>query len=94
MPAAVGIPAALATSAAVPPAVAPTATAADPAFSLIAAKRAADIAHCDAIDAYTEAEKRGDAEAEQSADDRCTEACDVVNAADWQVTIPRQSRGL
>ncbi len=59
----------------------------DPAFVLIADKRAADIAHGEAIDAQDEAEdKYGDRSDEASeADDRCEAACWAVNAIDWKL---------
>jgi hypothetical protein len=60
---------------------------ADPAFALIAEKLAADIAHCEAIDAQDEAESghgiRSDAAEE--AFQRCSVACSVVNEADWRL---------
>jgi hypothetical protein len=58
----------------------------DPAFALIADKRAAHIAHGEAIDAQDEADdKYGDRSDEASeADDRCLAACDAVNAIDWR----------
>jgi hypothetical protein len=55
----------------------------DPAFTLIAEKLAADIAHCEAIDAQAEAEKHGIGEYE--ADDWCEAACDAVNVIDWKL---------
>jgi hypothetical protein len=55
----------------------------DPAFALIAEKLAADIAHCEAIDAQAEAEKHGVGEYE--ADDRCEDACWHVSDVDWKL---------
>ncbi len=57
------------------------------AFALIADKRAADIAHGEAIDAQDEAEdKYGDRSDEASeADDRCEAACHAVHAIDWKL---------
>jgi hypothetical protein len=55
----------------------------DPAFTLIAEKLAADITHCEAIDAQAEAEKHGVGEYE--ADDRCEAACHYVNDVDWKL---------
>jgi hypothetical protein len=55
----------------------------DPAFALIAAKRAADIAHGEAIDAEEAAEEHGIGLDEAS--DRCLAACDAVNAIDWKL---------
>ncbi len=59
------------------------ALAVDPAFTLIAKKLAADIAHEKAIDAQAEAEKHGVGEYE--ADDRCEAACCFVNDVDWKL---------
>jgi hypothetical protein len=63
------------------------ACAADPAFALIAAKRAADVAHCLAIDAQDEAESNGGigSDAAGAAFQRCCIACRVVNEADWRL---------
>jgi hypothetical protein len=55
----------------------------DPAFALIANKRAADIAHGEAIDAQDAADERGIGVIE--ADDRCCAAGDAVNAIDWKL---------
>jgi hypothetical protein len=55
----------------------------DPAFALIADKRAADIAHGEAIDAQDAADERGIGQDE--AYDRCCAACDAVNAIDWKL---------
>ena len=55
----------------------------DPAFALIADKRAADIAHGKAIDAQDEADERGIGIDE--ADDRCWAACHAVRAIDWKL---------
>jgi hypothetical protein len=57
----------------------------DPAFALIADKRAADVAHCEAIDAQDEAELDEDPDAEEKAFQRCCVACSVVNEADWRL---------
>ena len=59
----------------------------DPAFALIAGKLAADAAHCEAIDAYDEAELNEgiDPDVAEEADQRCCAACDVVNKADWRL---------
>jgi hypothetical protein len=56
---------------------------ADPAFALIAEKLAADIAHCEAIDAQDKADELGIGSDE--ADDRCEAACHAVNAIDWKL---------
>jgi hypothetical protein len=59
----------------------------DPAFALIADKRAADIAHGEAIDAQDEADGRyGTRSYEASeADERCEAACHAVRAIDWKL---------
>ena len=60
---------------------------ADPAFALIAEKRAADVAHCEAIDAQDEAEdQHGDNsdEAFEAAENSET-ACLLVNEIDWKL---------
>jgi len=59
----------------------------DPAFVLIADKRAADIAHGEAIDAQDEADGRYGFHSDESseADDRCLVACRAVNAIDWKL---------
>jgi hypothetical protein len=61
----------------------PAAADADPAFALIAAKLAADVAHCEAIDAQDDAERGDDPDALEEAFQRCCVACTVVNEADW-----------
>jgi hypothetical protein len=58
---------------------------------LIAAKRAADVDHCKAIDAQDEIEGRNDfsSAAAIEAQDNCGSACHRVNQADWKLaTIP------
>lgn len=57
----------------------------DPAFALIAEKRAADVAHGEAIDAQDKAECGNDPDAEAEAWQRCCVACRVVNEADWRL---------
>jgi hypothetical protein len=59
----------------------------DPAFALIAEKRAADVAHCEAIDAQDEAERDDgvDSEVAEEAFQRCCVACGIVNEADWRL---------
>jgi hypothetical protein len=73
--------------AAMPPAAAGIPTAIDPAFALIAEKRAADIAHCEAIDAQDEAEDKYGIRSDEAweAGDRCCVAGDAVNAIDWRL---------
>jgi hypothetical protein len=71
------------------PAAAPdsAACAVDPAFALIAEKRAADVVHCDAIDAQGEAEKRyGFRSVEQwDAAENCAAAYHAANEIDWKL---------
>jgi hypothetical protein len=59
----------------------------DPALALIADKRAADVAHGEAIDAQDEASIRYGfhSDEESEADDRCGMACDAVHAIDWKL---------
>ena len=61
--------------------------AADPAFALIAEKRAADVAHGVAIDAQdaADAEHGFDPQAAWDADERCYDACWAVFEADWRL---------
>jgi len=78
----------LAVAAAMPAAVPYSAACAvDPAFALIAAKQAADVAHGEAIDAQDEADvKHGyDSQAAWDANERCEAACHAVNRVDWQL---------
>jgi hypothetical protein len=56
----------------------------DPAFTLIAEKLAADVAHCVAIDAEEEAEEHGIGLDEAS--DRSLAACRAAHAIDWKLT--------
>jgi hypothetical protein len=58
----------------------------DPAFTL-AEKRAADVAHCNAIDAEGEFEKQGDvsSDAALAAQDDCEAACHLANEVDWRL---------
>jgi hypothetical protein len=86
---------------AVLPAALPTAAAtADPVFALIAEKRAADIAHGEAIDALTEAEDNSDFSTDASfwaeADDNCEAACHFVHEIDWKLatTAPTTLAGV
>jgi hypothetical protein len=69
----------------------------DPAFALIAEKRAADLAHEKACDAYSEAEdKYGIAIVPSEIDDLCADACHAVNAIDWRLanTPPTTLAGI
>jgi hypothetical protein len=70
----------------------------DPVFALIADKRAADVAHCEAIDAQDEAEGRYGIRSDEAseADDRCEAAGQAVNAIDWRLatTPPMTLAGI
>jgi hypothetical protein len=55
----------------------------DPAFTLIAEKLVADVAHCEAIDAQAEAEKHGIGLDE--AYDHSSAACNAANEIDWKL---------
>jgi hypothetical protein len=59
----------------------------DPVFALIADKRAAHIAHGEAIDAQDEAEGRYGIHSDEAseADDRCLAACRAAHAIDWKL---------
>jgi hypothetical protein len=74
-------------TAAMAPSLAVPAILPDPAFALIAEKRAADIAHGEAIDAQDDASSRHGfhSDEESEADDRCGLACDAVHAIDWKL---------
>jgi hypothetical protein len=66
----------------------------DPAFALIADKRAADVAHGEAIDAEEEAEEHG-----IGLDEACSRslaACHAVHAIDWKLatTLPTTLAGV
>jgi hypothetical protein len=82
------------------PATAPDSGAcdADPAFALIAAKRAADEAHCEAIDAQDQAEDQYGIASDEAneAFNRCGDACRVVNDVDWKLatTPPTTLAGI
>jgi hypothetical protein len=60
---------------------------ADPAFALIAAHRAAEIAHCEVIDAQDEAETKYGTRSDEAweAADRCGAMCDEINAIAWKL---------
>ena len=81
-----------------PPLSAAMAVSADPAFALIAEKRAADVAHCKAIDAQDEFEGRGDfsSDAVIEAQENCAAACYFVDEVDWKLatTIPTTLAGV
>jgi hypothetical protein len=68
--------------------------AADPAFALIAAKLAADIAYGEAIDAQDEADESGIGKYE--ADDCCLAACDAAAEIEWKLanTPPTTLEGV
>jgi hypothetical protein len=82
------------TAATLAPSLAVPAALSDPAFALIADKRAADVAHCEAIDAEAEAEEHGIGLDE--AYDRCAAACHAANAIDWKLatTLPTTLAGV
>ncbi len=63
------------------------ACAVDPAFALIAAHRAAEVAHCEIIDAQCRAEEEYGCRSEEAWDarDRSGDACCEVNAICWQL---------
>jgi hypothetical protein len=63
------------------------APAVDPAFVLIAEKLAADVAHCEAIDAQGEIEGRGDFRSDAAIEDQDNSeaACHYVNEVDWKL---------
>jgi hypothetical protein len=67
------------------------ACAVDPAFALIAAHRAAEVAHIEVIEDQDEAETKYGIRSDEAyeARDRCGAACDEVNAICWKLaTIP------
>lgn len=66
------------------PAAAAAEIATDPAFALIAEKLAADVAHCNAIDAKAEFDERGDyaSDAAIEAQDNSEAACHFANEVD------------
>ena len=71
---------------------------ADPALALIAQKRAADLAHIDAINVQDEIEGREGrwTAASIEAQDNCGDACDLVNQLDWKLakTPPTTLAGI
>jgi hypothetical protein len=76
----------------------PVPTKPDPAFALIADKRAAHIAHGEAIDAQDEADGRYGIHSDEAseADDCCLAACHAVHAIDWKLatTLPTTLAGV
>src|SRR4029077_2007166 len=68
------------------PAAPDSAASADPAFALIAAHRAAEIAHCEVIDAQAEAETKYGSYSDEAweAADRSAAMCDEGNAICWK----------
>jgi hypothetical protein len=79
------------------PARSAAAAATDPAFVVIAEKRAADIAHGVAIDAQDEAERdQGVEYLAVDEDQRCYEACWAVFDVDWRLarTVPTTLAGV
>jgi hypothetical protein len=79
-------------------AVAGIPTSDDPAFALIAAKRAADAAHCEAIDTEDEIEARDDFSSDDAieAQDNSEAACLLVHEVDWKLatTLPTTLAGI
>jgi hypothetical protein len=73
--------------AALPAALPATAAAPDPVLALIAAHRAAEVAHCDVVDAQAEAETRYGIRSDEAreAADRSGAMCDEVNAIAWRL---------
>ena len=59
----------------------------DPAFALIAAHRAAEVVHCEVIDAQDEAEVKYGIRSDEAweARDRCGAMCDEINATAWKL---------
>jgi hypothetical protein len=86
--------------AAIPPTSAATAPtgALDPVFAVIAEKRAADIAHCEAIDVQGEFEGRGDFRSPAAIEARegSAAACHYANEVDWKLatTVPTTIAGV
>jgi hypothetical protein len=80
------------------PATAALPAAPDPVFALIAAKRAADVAHGSAIDVQDAADAQYGHDAQQAwkADEACEEACHRAMDAPCQLarTAPTKLRGL
>jgi hypothetical protein len=76
----------------------PTSAPADPAFALIAAKQAADIAHGEAIEAQDRADVEFgyDSVAASEADESCSAACWAVHEIDWHLarTSPTTLAGV
>jgi hypothetical protein len=70
-----------------PPLQAAAAVSADPAFTLIAKKLAADVAHCEAIDVQGEFDERRDhsSDAAIEAQENSRAACHYVNEVDWKL---------
>jgi hypothetical protein len=68
----------------IPPAPASTL---DPVFALIAEKRAADVTHCEAIDAEGEFDERDDrsSDAALEAQENSLAACHYVHEVDWKL---------
>jgi hypothetical protein len=87
--------AAIATAA---PAIAGLAEPDDPAVALIAEKRAADVAHCKAIDAQDAAERRFGHRSDEAweAAEHCETACNEANEIEWRLagTLPTTLAGV
>jgi hypothetical protein len=59
----------------------------DPAFTLIAEKRAVDVAHCAAIDVQDEAERRYGFSSQETwgARERCADMCHAAHEIGWEL---------
>jgi hypothetical protein len=70
----------------------------DPAFTLIAEKLAADVAHCEAIDVQDAAEKRfgDDSDEAWEAAEQSKSACHAANEIEWRLagTMPTTLAGV
>ena|SRR5258708_4808764 len=60
---------------------------ADPAFALVTAHLAAEVAHCEVIDAQDEAEAKYGIRSDEAweAANRCEAMCDEINAIAWKL---------
>lgn len=89
---------ALAMLPAVLPAATAAATSADPIFAMIEAKRAADLAHGDAITMQDRADTQFGFDSDEAfeADERCEAACHAAHDAAWKVatTVPTTLAGV
>jgi hypothetical protein len=67
------------------------AVSADPAFALIAEKRAIDVVHCSAIDAQDAAEGRFGSRSDEAweAAEHCKTACEAANEIEWRLAFTK-----